>query len=124
MTIKNTVHGWHGFVELCIASWLFVSPFVLGFFENTGASLSCMLIGGLIISTSLLSMSRETPRVEWATLFVSIILLASPWLLFYSHLLIAVFNVSICGVMLIIFSSLAMIKEYREIDEYKKMQEN
>ena len=120
MKSNNNIHGWQDFVELCIASWVFVSPFFLGFFNNVPASLSCMLLGGLVISLSIFGMAREVPRIEWATLCFSVVLIASPWLFTFSQVSIAVFNVVISGTLLIIFSVLAMLHEYQEM-EYAKL---
>ena len=116
MKVTTKYNGWQDFLELCLASWVFVSPFVLGFFDNVSASLSCMFIGGLIISTSIFGMARETPGLEWATLCLSICLMVTPWLFSYAHISIAVLSVLISGGALVVFSILAMVHEYRERD--------
>lgn len=119
--MKKTMklNGWQDFVELCIASWIFVAPFFLGFFSNIPATLSCMLIGGLIFSTSMLGLARETPGFEWATLGLSVLLISSPWLFAYSQISLAVFNAVIAGALLILFSTLAMVHEYSQMDDKK-----
>lgn len=115
MKVNTTVHGWQDFVELCIASWVFVSPFMLGFFDNIAASLSCMFLGGLVISTSIFGMARERPALEWATVCLAVLLIASPWAFAYAQIATAMTNAVISGGLLIVFSILAMTQEYREI---------
>ena len=114
MVANKTIHGWQDFVELCIASWVFVSPFFLGFFDNIAASLSCMLLGGLVISTSIFGMARETPGLKWATICISVLLIVTPWVFAYAQIPAAVFSVVISGGLLIVFSILAMMHEYQE----------
>ena len=120
MKSNTSIHGWQDFVELCIASWVFVSPFTLGFIENVPASLSCMFIGAFIISLSIFGMARETPRIEWTTLCFSVLLIASPWLFAFSQISAAVFNVVISGTLLILFSVLAMLHEYNDMESSKQ----
>ncbi len=68
MNTQNNYHGWQDFIELTLASWLVVSPFFLGFFYNVNATLSCMFIGCMIITLSILGMALETPWEEWTTI--------------------------------------------------------
>ena len=117
MKTDTTIHGWQDFVELCIASWVFVSPFFLGFFDNVAASLSCMLLGGLVISTSIFGMARETPGLEWATVCIAVLLIGSPWAFAYAQITSAVFSVVISGGLILAFSILAMTQEYREMED-------
>ena len=120
MKTDTYINGWQDFVELCIASWVFCAPFFLGFFDNIPASLSCMFIGGSVIFTAMFGLARETPIYEWTTLCLSVLLIASPWLFSYSAVSMAVFNSVVCGSLLILFSVLAMMHEYHEMDYAKQ----
>ena len=120
MKLREDFHGWQDVVELAIAFWLISSPFVLGFFSNTNASLSCILIGCLVVTLSMMGVARETPWEEWTTICLAALLLATPWLFSFASITIAVFNVLISGGLLIVFSALAMRQEYREIHEHQR----
>lgn len=114
MKTKSTINGWQDFIELCIASWVFISPFALGFFSNVNASLSCMFIGGLVICMSIFGIAKEAPGLEWASLCLAVLLIASPWLFSYAHISAAVFSAVVSGVLIIVFATLAMMHEYSD----------
>jgi len=112
---RSEVIGWQDFVELCIASWLVISPFALGFFEFAPASVTAMLIGSVAIMFSLLGMATQRTGDEWGNLGAAILLIASPWLFSYSHIVLATMNAVVCGAGLILFAWLAMMADKAEM---------
>jgi len=117
METRNKLHGWQDFMELGVASWLVASPFILGFFSNVSASLSCMFIGCLVITLSIIGMALETPWEEWTTICLAVALMATPWVFGFTEVGIAVLNVFISGGLLIVFSTLAIKHEYHELHQ-------
>lgn len=111
------IDGWQDFLELTLASWLFISPFVLGFFYNTVATLSAMFVGSVIILFSLLGMAKHQPLDEWANLLACVALIASPWFMAYTEIAAATVNAVACGVVLGVIAIGTMMNEYKEIRE-------
>ena len=117
----QTVTGWQDFLELGVASWLFISPFVLGFIAETSASLSAMLLSSVAILFSILGLSTRRLGDEWGNEMVAIGLIASPWLFGYAHVEIAVLNAVSCGILLAFLAALAMMEERAEMKKVKNI---
>lgn len=116
MKVKNQeVNGWQDFIELCIASWLIISPFALGFFEVIQASLTALLIGSVAVMMAVLGMATRRQGDEWANMGAGVFLLASPWLFGYADMVVATVNAIACGALLILFAWLAMMEERQEM---------
>ncbi len=114
--MKN-IEGWQDFLELGVASWLVISPFVLGFFENVNATLSVMFAGCFVILFSVLGLATHKPWDEWLNIIVAAFLITSPWLIGFATLNIVVANVVVSGVILILLAAYTLKVEYREIQE-------
>ena len=104
--------GWRDAIELVLAVWLLVSPFVLGFFPIGHASMIAFLIGSIILCTAMLGISTEQPWEEWITFAFALLLIASPWLLSYSFSVIATVNALATGSLLVIVSLFTIKHDY------------
>lgn len=114
--MKTDFHfsAWQGMIELLIATWLIMSPFLLGFFDNSAAGLTSIIIGALIILMSLLDIIRQPLWEDGFSLLLAFALLFSPWLLDYSTLLLATWNAIAIGVFLTIFTLVVLIRDHAE----------
>lgn len=114
--MKTDFHfsAWQGMVELVIATWLIMSPFLLGFFDSAAAGLTSISIGSLIILMSLLGLTRQPLWEDGFSLGLAFVLLLSPWLLNYSSLLVATWNAVATGLLLAVFTLVVLIRDYAE----------
>ena len=117
------LNGWQDFCELTLASWIIVSPFVLGYFDVVNASLSIILIGVAVMLFATLGLATENPMDEWVNFCLGAGLIASPWLFGFSTLFVATVNTVVCGGILVSLTILAMTHEYHEINEAKVAKE-
>jgi hypothetical protein len=111
------IEGWQDFLELGLASWLLISPFVLGFFSNPVATLACMFAGCVVVLFSLLGMATHKPWDEWVNLFTALALITTPWLLGFTMATVAATNAIASGLILAGLAIYTMMSEYREIHE-------
>lgn len=116
MTSKKYVtNGWQDFIELVIGLWLCASPFFLGFYGNSSATASALLIGVTVLLIAQLGLANEQPWEEWTNIALSSILLISPWLFGYSEIVPATVNVIVCGIFIIGFAILSLQRDYQKI---------
>ena len=108
------ISGWQDFVELLFSIWLFASPFVLGFWSNTSASLTAMLVASVVMLMSMLGISTQRIGDEWGNIGAAVVLIASPWLFGYAAIMSALLNAVVCGGVLIVFAVLAILEERAE----------
>jgi hypothetical protein len=107
--------AWKEVVELIIAVYVLLSPFIFGFFDVVSASVTFLLIGTAVLVISQLGIAKQQPWEEWTNLTLAILLTASPWLFGYYAVTIATASAAIAGVVLIIMAISAMVEEYSAI---------
>lgn len=117
MKTQSRVHGWQDAVEIVLIAWLWLSPFVLGFFGRMEASLTAVMIAAISSLFTQLGVATQKPVDEWINLALALALIASPWVLGYSDLTLATGNAVIVGTLFGIFAVLAMIHDYAFIKE-------
>ena len=115
MESKTQINGWQDFVELLIVCWMVSSPFVLGFFGETNASLTIIGIGCVCLLFAILGLATENPVDEWINMFLGALLIASPFLFSYSTLVVPMINAMVCGGLIITMTILALTHEYHEM---------
>ena len=74
-----SAENWLDPVELLLATWLLASPFALGFFDVSSASIVMIAIGCTVFLTAQLGLSNHLPWEEWINLLLAALLIASPW---------------------------------------------
>ena len=112
---KTTVDGWQDSVEILIALWLFMSPFVLGFTGNSAATVSVLLIASFTLLIAQLGLAEQKPWEEWTNIILALLLIASPWLFGYAFEIVAMLNSVVSGVLIIVFAALSIRHEYSEM---------
>jgi len=108
----SSASGWKSSIELVIGLWLLLSPLALGFFSSPSASLVTILVATTVFFVSQLGIANQQPWEEWVNLIAAVILLASPWVMGYSDISVAVWNSVVCGGLLILLTVLQMVEEY------------
>lgn len=87
---------WQDRIEVALGLWLVASPFVLGM-EHHLAAWSAMLAGVAVVTLAVEAFYYPEIVEEWGNLAIGLLLLASPWLLGYSPVRIAMINAAVCG---------------------------
>jgi hypothetical protein len=112
--------AWQGMVELVVATWLIMSPFLLGFFDHAAAGLVSISIGVLIIFMTLLGISRQPIWEDGFSLLLAFLLLTSPWLFGYSTHTLATWNAVVTGIFTAGFTLAVLIRDYDEWQEARR----
>jgi hypothetical protein len=101
---------WQDWLNLLLAVWLFVSPWVLGFARTEGggasvAAWNACIVAVVIAVLSIAALARAEPWEEWVNIVAGIWLFISPWVLKYSGTQHALWNALIVGALVIIFAA-------------------
>jgi hypothetical protein len=115
--MKTDFHfsAWQGMVELVVATWLIMSPFLLGFFDHTAAGLTSISIGSLLIFMTLLGITRHPLWEDGFSLLLAFVLLLSPWLLNYSTVPVATWNAIATGIVAAVFTLAILIQDFARL---------
>lgn len=95
---------WKNTICMLAGLWLWVSPFVLNFKLGSDASSDANVIGILIGTLSMMAIATSQAWEEWTKVVLGAWLLASPWLLGFSHQGVATDNIMIVGLVVVVMS--------------------
>ena len=95
---------WKDTICMLAGLWLWVSPFVLHFKLGSDASSDANVVGVLVGSFAMMAIATSRAWGEWTNVVLGVWLLASPWLLGFSHQVVARDNLMIVGLAVIVLS--------------------
>lgn len=109
----NTKRNLDDVAQLCLAAWMVVSPFALGYSPNVTATLTVVAIGTFLSLTTQLSIARPGYWEESVSFALAVFLVASPFLLGFSELASATINTISSGVVLGILAMVGLVQQRR-----------
>lgn len=86
---QSTSNKWQDWINLILAIWLFISPWVLSFAPGSTGAVSepaawtAWVLGVVIGVFSIAALVRAQPWEEWINLIAGALLFISPWVLTY-----------------------------------------
>jgi len=86
---KVKVENTQDWLNLALAVILFVSPWVLGFADETVAARTAWGIGLVVAMLTVAAIVKFAEWEEWASLALGLLLVAAPWMLGYTHIVAA-----------------------------------
>ncbi len=95
---------WKNTLCMLAGLWLWVSPFILHFKLGSGASSDADVVGVVIGSLSMMAIATPQKWEEWGKVVLGVWLLASPWLLGFSHQTLATYDMIIVGLLVVALS--------------------
>ncbi len=108
---RSDTNKWQDWVNLILAIWLFISPWVLGFYYPGGAIASAAAawnawIFGIVVGVfSIAALIKVRPWEEWINLVSGAWVFISPFALaFYMGNVVAMWNSLIVGVLVFILA--------------------
>ena len=106
---------WKNMICMLAGLWLWIAPFVLHFKLGTDASSDANIVGIFIGTLSMMAIATPQVWEEWTKVLLGIWLLASPWVLGFSHQTVATNNIMIVGLLVVVLSlwSLARMPDRR-----------
>ena len=101
---------WKNTICMLAGLWLWISPFVLHFKLGSDASSDANVVGIFIGVLSMMAIATPQVWEEWSKVILGVWLLASPWLLGFSHQTVAMANIMIVGLVVIVLSLWSMAR--------------
>jgi len=106
---------WQDWVILFATAWLFVSPFFLGFADESRAATWFALVASLILYVSASeALVVQDMLEEWVDLLVAFALALSPWFMGYTAHTVATLNALIVGIVVAACAASAYVRDLRE----------
>jgi hypothetical protein len=95
---------WKNMICMLAGLWLWISPFILHFKLGSDASGDANIVGIFIGTLSMMAIATSQVWEEWTKVILGVWLLASPWLLGFSHQSVATDNIMIIGFLVMCLS--------------------
>ena len=95
---------WQDPVNALLGAWLILSPWAANFADNRVAMLNFVIVGVLLIATAIGAIVMPKAWEEWVEVALGVWLMASPWLLGYSGLGLAMQNAVFVGLLVTILA--------------------
>jgi len=105
--IMKTKQRWQDWINLIAGVWLFISPWLFGF-SHMGFSWDAFVMGAVVIIFSVWALSDKRQWEEWVNLIIGIWVFFSPWILGFSGMSAALWNMLIVGAVVVILSIWAL----------------
>jgi hypothetical protein len=113
MDRRQTGNNWQDWVNLVLAVWLFVSPWVLGF-AGQRPGWDAWIVGAIVAIFSIAALTEVQIWEEWVNLLLGAWLFISPWVLGFSGDTTMSRNAWIVGVLIFLVAA-SEISGTREI---------
>jgi hypothetical protein len=100
---------WQDWVNLLLAIWLFISPWVLHFYPGASSSMpqaawNAWILGIVIGVFSIAALVKARPWEEWVNLIAGAWVFISPWVLGYASTPQALWNALVIGALVFILA--------------------
>jgi cation transporter-like permease len=96
---------------------LFLSPWLLGYSQDTGAALNARLSGGIVILLALLAVIRTHDWEEWLNVIAGLWIAGAPWLLWFEDVLSARWAHVVIGFCIVAIAAFELYRLYLEPDD-------
>jgi CHASE2 domain-containing sensor protein len=81
---RESANNWQDWVNLILAGWLFISPWVLGFAAQQNPSWDAWIIAVVVGVLSIAALIQMQVWEEWINLILGAWLFISPWVLAFA----------------------------------------
>lgn len=96
---------WQDWVNLILAAWLFISPWVLRFAAPNGLAAWDAWIFAVVVGVlSIAALARNQSWEEWINLLVGVWLFFSPWILGFAGMPVVMWNFLIVGALMFVLA--------------------
>lgn len=95
--MKQMKH-WQDPVNALLGAWLILSPWAVGFTDNTFAMANAVVVGVLLIAAAVGAILVPKAWEEWVEVALGVWLIASPWLLGFTGVPAALQNALFSGI--------------------------
>jgi hypothetical protein len=96
---------------------LFLSPWLLGFGQETWAALNARVSGGIVVLLALLALVRTHDWEEWLNVIAGLWIAGAPWLLWFEDVLSARWAHVVIGFCIVAIAAFELYRLYLEPDD-------
>lgn len=96
---------------------LFLSPWLLGFGQETWAALNARLSGGIVVLLALLAVVRTHDWEEWLNVMMGLWIAGAPWLLWFENALSARWTHVVIGFCIVAIAAFELYRIYLEPED-------
>jgi hypothetical protein len=96
---------------------LFLSPWLLGFSQETWAAVNARLSGGIVILLALLAVIWTHDWEEWLNVMAGLWIAGAPWLLWFENVLPARWTHVVIGFCIVAMAAFELYRFYSERDD-------
>lgn len=88
-------------IEIAVAIWLLISPWLLGYAVPFAAAAACAnIVGVAVLIVSIDDLRFPNALEEWMDVAFGAALVASPWIVGYNDFMVATINAVLCGLVI------------------------
>jgi len=99
----KTKQRWQDWVNLIAGIWLFITPWLFGY-SHMGFSWDAFVMGAVVIVSSVWALSDQRRWEEWVDLIIGVWIFFSPWILGFSTISAALWNMLAVGAVVFVLS--------------------
>jgi len=92
-----SIKHWQDPLNLILGLWLIASPWVAPYSAETNPTLNAVIIGSLVVLLAVSEVYMLRAWEEWTSVALGVWLMASPWVLGFSDLTVAMWNAIAVG---------------------------
>jgi hypothetical protein len=96
---------------------LFLSPWLLGYGQETSAALNARFSGGIVVLLALLAVIRTHDWEEWLNVIAGLWIAGAPWLLWFENVLSARWTHVVIGFCIVAIAAFELYRIYSERDD-------
>jgi hypothetical protein len=101
---KPVVDRFQDWINLVLAAFLFVSPWLFGFTSHSLASWNAWICGAVIAALALAAIVRFAEWEEWINVALGAWLVIAPWILGFTAVAAAMWTHVILGLVILVFA--------------------
>ena len=99
---------WEDWLGIALGAWLLMSPWALGFSDQSAATMNALVMGTILVLEELLELGVHETIEEWIDLVAGLWLMISPVALGFASQAVASWNTLAVGLLTVLFAAWAM----------------
>ena len=115
--IDNRIDMTINIANAALGGILFLSPWLLGFGQETWTAVNARLSGGIVVLLALLAAVRTHDWEEWLNVIAGLWIAGAPWLLWFEGVLSARWTYVVIGFGIVAIAAFELYRLYLEPDD-------
>ena len=109
---------WEDWVGIGLGVWLIVSPWMLGFSDQSAAVINALVMGSFLVLEEFLEVVVHEMAEEWIDLVAGLWLMISPFVLGFATQTVASVNTVAVGLLTVLFAAWALSPLDKKLEEW------